>query len=118
MNPNPLSISSLAIVPVGIPESPPSDDPFDDPPKVGRKGGQSRQYALGSQYRRGYVVVGGLGGAAVGAGFGETFPVVVVGAFAAVPVAGAGAAAAAGFSLFGGGYVVQKCRAHFGQTQY
>ena len=53
----------------------------------------------------------------MGVGFGETFPVVVVGAFAAVPVAGAGGAAAAGFSLFGGGYVDQKWRPHFGQTQ-
>ena len=49
---------------------------------------------------------------------------VVVGAFAAVPVAGAagaaagaGAAAAAGFSLAGGGYVDQKCRPQFGHTQ-
>jgi hypothetical protein len=54
---------------------------------------------------------------AFGTGFGETLPVVVVGALAAVPVAGAAGAAAAGFSLFGGGYVVQKWRPHFGQTQ-
>ena len=53
----------------------------------------------------------------MGVGFGETLPVVVVGALAAVPVAGTGGAAAAGFSLFGGGYVDQKWRPHFGQTQ-
>jgi hypothetical protein len=86
MNPNPLSINSLAIVPVGIPESPPSDGQLNLSWKVG----QSRQYALGKSIQTGYEVV--LGGVA-------------------------GAAAAAGFSLFGGGYVVQKCRPHFGHTQ-
>ena len=61
------------------------------------------------------MVVGGAG--AVGAGFGDTLPVVVVGAFSAFPVACAGGAAAAGFSRFGGGYVVQKWRPHVGHTQ-
>src|SRR5262245_8084552 len=95
MNPNPLSISSLAIVPVGIPESPPSDKPA--------QGGLEKCASLGStpsesQYRWGYFVVVGVGACAGGP-------------------AGVAAAASLAFSLVGGGYVDQKCRPHFGQTQ-